>query len=126
MSYEFHICLDFDGVVHSYESGWKGATTIPDAPVPGAFDAIRAYLVNGMVVNLYSSRSKEDGAIEAMIYWFMEHGASDIVNHVNFHFPKQKPPANITIDDRAFCFEGDFPSPRWIREFIPWNKRVKR
>ena len=26
------LCLDFDGVVHSYTSGWKGADVIPDPP----------------------------------------------------------------------------------------------
>jgi len=35
------LCLDFDGVIHSYSSGWKGADVIPDPPVPGAFDFIR-------------------------------------------------------------------------------------
>ena len=34
------ICLDFDGVIHSYTSGWKGAAVIPDPPVPGALEFI--------------------------------------------------------------------------------------
>lgn len=31
------ICVDFDGVIHSYDSGWTGATDIRDEPIPEAF-----------------------------------------------------------------------------------------
>jgi hypothetical protein len=34
----------------------------------------------------------------------------------------EKPAAWLTIDDRCFRFEGDFPSAEWIRRFRPWNK----
>jgi hypothetical protein len=33
------VCLDFDGVVHSYRSGWRGATVIPDPPIHGTAEA---------------------------------------------------------------------------------------
>lgn len=37
------VVFDFDGVIHSYTSGWKGATEIPDPPVPGVREAHPAY-----------------------------------------------------------------------------------
>lgn len=36
-------------------------------------------------------------------------------------FPLHKPPAHITIDDRAFRFQGHFPSPGEIVAFTPWR-----
>jgi hypothetical protein len=38
------LCLDFDGVIHSFKSGWKGAGKIPDPPVEGAIEWIRSLL----------------------------------------------------------------------------------
>ena len=40
-------------------------------------------------------------------------------------FPEQKPPAFLTIDDRAICFEGDWSEiePVDLLNFRPWNKR---
>jgi len=32
------LLIDFDGVIHSYTSGWQGAGVISDPPVEGAFD----------------------------------------------------------------------------------------
>jgi hypothetical protein len=51
------LCLDFDGVIHSYTSGWKGAAVIPDPPVPG----VGVYLlraVHHFRVAIFSSRSR--------------------------------------------------------------------
>jgi hypothetical protein len=51
------LCLDFDGVIHGYDSGWKGAHIIPDKPVQGSgkfiLDAMKHF-----TVAIHSSRSK--------------------------------------------------------------------
>ena len=123
MTYRKTICVDFDGVIHRYDSGWKGATEIPDPPVDGAFEWLTAMAQdNRFEVHIYSSRSKERDAIYAMKRWMTDHGFDrEVLSHIQF--PTQKPAAWMTIDDRAFCFEGDFPSADWLLRFRPWNKR---
>lgn len=118
------ICIDFDGVIHSYDSGWKGVDNIPDPPVEGAFGALLEYCENFKVC-IYSSRSKEPGGIFAMVEWFKKYGwpLTKDGDLEWLEFPTQKPPAWITIDDRAIQFNGVFPSSEEIKSFKPWNKK---
>ena len=44
------ICVDFDGVIHSYTSGWDGDPVPHDMPVLGAKQAIAALRENYRVV----------------------------------------------------------------------------
>lgn len=133
------ICVDFDGVLHSYTSGWQGACEIPDLPVPGAIPwLIEMSEDPRFEICVYSSRSKEPHATAAMQIWLLEHfrrhlllggmGGMDAREWAErilcrLKFPTQKPAAIMTIDDRAFCFEGTFPTADWIASFRPWNKR---
>lgn len=119
------LCLDFDGVLHSYESGWKGADIVPDPPVAGAAQFI-ADAQKHFTVSVYSSRSGQDGGIDAMKRWL--HKAiidADLDGSVfdAVEWPTEKPPAQITIDDRALTFIGTWPRMSELLAFQPWNKR---
>jgi hypothetical protein len=117
------ICVDFDGVIHSYESGWQGIDVVADRPVPNAFDWLIDLLENdsGPVPVIYSSRSKEEAGIKAMKEWFAIEGFPHHLLNI-LEFPIQKPAAWLTIDDRALCFTGTFPSLDQMMTFKPWNK----
>jgi len=38
-------------------------------------------------------------------------------------FPREKPPAFITLDDRAAQFNGTWPDIQGLLAFRPWNKK---
>jgi len=122
------LCLDFDGVIHSYSSGWQGADVIPDPPVMGAMEFI-ANAVNHFSVCIFSSRSSQEGGKEAMQKWLkrvlvadFQGDGFDIFDEIQW--PSEKPPAHISIDDRALTFCGVWPRMDRLLRFHPWNKRV--
>ena len=39
------------------------------------------------------------------------------------HWPRYKPPALVTIDDRALTFTGVWPTMDTLKDFKPWNRR---
>ena len=124
------LCVDFDGVIHSYSSGWKGAHVIPDPPVDGAI----AFLLGALEhfdVCIYSSRSSQAGGVAAMSRWLRQHGGNCWHESPagpgleDVRFPDDKPAAFLTIDDRAICFDGNWSAlvPADLLNFKPWNKR---
>jgi hypothetical protein len=124
------LCLDFDGVIHSYTSGWQGDTTISDPVVPGFFEwAEQAAKYFKLVI--YSSRSKNPEAIRAMLMYLHEQrelwraagGKTETFEPLSFEFADEKPAAFLTIDDRALTFDGTWPDVEMLRAFRPWNKR---
>lgn len=148
------LCLDFDGVIHSYESGWKGAKNIPDPPVEGAMNFLADVVQRQMFeVHIFSSRSHQWGGRKAMKKWLLYHLTEHFLSKYKaklpqehstsfteflgaqesaevyvkaIKFPKVKPPAHMTIDDRGMRFEGIFPDPEALLKFKPWNKRGKK
>ena len=122
------LCLDFDGVIHSYTTKWEAAHIIPDPPVPGAIDFIVRAMVDFRVA-IYSSRSNQLGGLIAMREWmrrnfdrekYMPHEIDAVMKLIEW--PTAKPPAFVTIDDRAITFDGTWPALDTLRNFKPWNK----
>ena len=109
------IVFDFDGVIHSYTSGWKGENIIPDKPVLGIKEAISEIRKAGYEVVVVSTRCATNKGIEAVNKYLLENGI--VVDRVC----KEKPPAIVYIDDRAICFDG---KPQnlldKINKFKPW------
>lgn len=127
------LCLDFDGVLHSYTSGWQGTEVIPDPPVDGLFEFLWE-AIKVFDVQIYSSRSNSDGGIRAMRTWLainidkywnthpdMPEPRVELINQIKF--PTHKPAAFIGLDDRVLTFTGEFPSIESLQNFQPWNKR---
>lgn len=115
-----NIVVDFDGVLHSYESGWQGPTEIPDPPVEGAKEWLDE-LTEYFDVHVLSSRTPAEGGVDAMREWCFEYFGPELTSEL--YFPHTKPPYYVmTIDDNAFCFEGRFPSIEYIQEFESWTK----
>lgn len=127
------VCIDFDGVVHSYTTGWRDIDVIPDVPVPGAFDAIRRFQRDGWEVCIFSSRSNSAKGLLAMREWMHRFGLEEhekigcgIGWMLEVRFPQHKPAATISIDDRGLNFDGDWSKfdPHTLRGYRPWNKPI--
>jgi hypothetical protein len=112
------VVLDFDGVVHSYSSGWMGAENVPDPPTPGAKEAI-VKLRESYYVVIVSSRCHQPGGIEAISAWLRKHGIE--VDQVT----NNKPPHIVVVDDRAFRFTGNWNDviEGIPAASVPWNKK---
>jgi hypothetical protein len=120
------LCVDFDGCIHSYSSGWQGVDIIPDQPVPGVFEWLEAAL-GYFEIHVYSSRSASASGIEAMYQYVRKHAGIDMANRL--YFAKEKPRAWLTIDDRCICFNGRWAdnslNPLKLLQFLPWYKEQK-
>ncbi len=124
------LCIDFDGVIHKYSGGWQNGK-IYDVVTDGFFEwAEKAARFFKLVI--YSSRSKDEDGIIAMGLWFTEQrrqwrekGGTASDGKLEFEFAHEKPPAFLTIDDRAIAFNGDWSEldPEKLAAFKPWNQR---
>lgn len=118
MDYKPTVVFDFDGVIHSYTSGWKGVTKIPDPPCTGIKQAIQELRDEGYRVVVVSTRSETDEGRVA-IYRYLNKW-DIVVDDVS----ATKPPALCYIDDRAIRFDGDaYKLKEEIINFKTWIEK---
>lgn len=114
------VVFDFDGVIHSYKSGWKGATIIPDPPVDGIADALKKIKEAGYEIVIVSTRCCNGLGRLAIQNWLNKNEMGACVDKIC----SEKPPAICYVDDRAICFDGNADRLlATIQSFKPWYQR---
>ena len=96
------VCFDFDGVIHSYASGWKGEGIISDPPVPG-IEQVLFELSSKYEIVIQSTRCISLKGRSAITEWLEKYNLSQFITRLYC----EKPPAVIYIDDRGYRFDGN-------------------
>lgn len=120
------LCIDFDGVIHRYSKGWQDGVIYDDA-TDGFFEWAEEAAQHFKLV-IYSSRSKDPTEMQfwmgaQRLKWRATGGTQTTDAPLEFEFASEKPPAFLTIDDRAMQFGGDWSAfaPEELLKFKPWN-----
>ena len=71
------VVFDFDGVIHSYKSGWRGEDIIPDPPVNGIKEAIDEIKDAGYDVVVVSTRCRSQKGKDATMTFEVDNNVSE-------------------------------------------------
>jgi hypothetical protein len=120
------VLVDFDGVLHSYKTGWAGAAVVADEPLPGAIRWLASMVRDRELdVRIFSARCNDPVAIPVMRDWLVKHQFPEhLLEHLTFQ--PGKPKAHLIIDDRAWLFKysGAYGYDQYSRQhvlaFEPW------
>lgn len=116
------ICVDFDGVIHQYTTKWQGADVIPDPPVPGALDFLRALHKAKVDIVIHTTRADTPDHALAVLRWLNQNGLErEICDKLSV--TNLKIGAIAYLDDRGWQFNGTFPDVNELMAFRPWYKR---
>jgi len=107
------IIFDFDGVIHSNDSGWQGIDVIQDEPIMEVVEVIKALRQQGYEVIVVSTRCSEPEGISAINDYLSKHDI--VVDGVQ----ATKPPALVTVDDRCICYRDGMDLLNAIVSFKP-------
>jgi hypothetical protein len=123
-AYRKIISLDFDGVLHKFNSPWESHEKIVDSPNTGAIEWLHGLLQDTRFsVCIHSSRCNKPEGIAAMMKWLVRYGLPrSLLDKIEF--AERKPPSHVLIDDRAIQFRGSWPSYDEIANFKPWHAKL--
>ena len=101
------VCIDFDGVIHDYSSGWQGIDVF-DKVLSGASEAMHKLHDAGYIIIIHTTRND----IPALRDFLNKNDICfDYINN-NPYQPKGseygKVKADVYLDDRGVCFTGDW------------------
>ena len=111
------IALDFDGVLHTYESGWNGPMP-KDPPVKGSQEFVQKLIDKKYEVVIFSTRANTKKGKEGIEKWLKEN------NFPKLKVTNKKAHAEVYVDDRAINFKGNFKNIlEKIEKFKSWTKK---
>jgi len=115
------IAVDFDGVLHSFTSGWTASHIIPDPPVKGALAWFMSlFFSHNYYPIIFSCRAESWRGRRAIRKWLTKHGIrKTFVKRIKLTC--RKPAAHFLLDDRVMLFTGKFPGLDEIDSFKPWH-----
>ena len=117
------LAVDFDGVTSDYE-GWLGKGRFAP-PVDGVSLYLSRLKSEGWTIIIHTCRSE----LKDVRRYLVEHSIP--FDHLNYNpdnkkfgLSPKKPQADVYLDDRGICFDGDWARAyELIVGFIPWRKR---
>ncbi len=119
------IAIDFDGVVHMYPTGWNKGIINGDI-IPGVAESLQELKDMGYHVMIYSTRTnptyrKPGEPIQKL--QMQEYLEKHKIPYDSIFEGKGKPMFEVTVDDRAIGFRGDWKQTiQDIKDFKVWNR----
>jgi hypothetical protein len=131
------ICVDFDGVLHSFTSGFTGEIPF-DPPTPGAVEFVRWLVEREWEIVIFSARARTEKGQQGILNWWCHFGFSPILS-TGYASPifltAIKCDADLYLDDRGWRFTGNFEEVisllvlndatggKWLR---PWHEQHEK
>lgn len=101
-AHRMRVCIDFDGVIHSYDKGYGDGSLYGD-PIEGAIDNIvKLHDAGHNIYILTARKKKQHKEVEA---WIRKHLPGSHKN-ISIIVSNTKPPAGAYVDDKAIAFRN--------------------